>query len=594
MNVKKKAPLDFRYNLKTYWSFLSKYKIAMIAVLVLIFINELANIGSNLLYKSVIDNGTKLSQGTLLKEAFIAVLISAVIIYCLLLFAKVTSKWLTVHLSNRLDAGLIWDLKRKFFNHIVNLSHNFHTTHKTGSLISRLGRGSSAAEKMTDSFVFNFIPTVFEIILVSISVAFFDRLSAVVIVATYVVFIVYGIWFQKLQNESRARANAAQDIEKANVGDVFTNFESVKYFGKENYIKNKFHKITENTKKAELVNWEYWKWISSGQSFILGLGTLLVLYFSLSKFLTGNMTLGTIVFIYATYGSLMGYMFGFIGGIRDFYRTMVDFNDLFQYAKIENEIKDPPNAKELKIHSGEINFDNISFNYRKRKIFENLKLKVKPNERIALVGHSGSGKSTLVKLLFRFYDVEKGRITIDGKDIRDFRQESVRGDMSVVPQECVLFDDTVYNNIIFSNPKASRKEVMQAIKSAQLDKIIKKFPYGEDTIVGERGIKLSGGEKQRVSIARAILADKKILVLDEATSSLDSETENEIQKDLFELMKSRTTLIIAHRLSTIMSADRIIVLKEGEIVQHGKHSDLISKPGEYRKLWRLQKGGYIK
>jgi len=594
MNIKKKEPIDFRYNLKTYWTFLSKYKIALIAVLILALVNEGANVGTNFIYKSVIDNGTKLSQGIILSEAFVAILISMVVIYGILLGAKVCFKWLSLHLLNRLEVGLVWDLKRKFFNHIVALSHNFHTTHKTGSLISRLGRGSSASEKLTDSIVFNFAPMIFQIILVSVTVAFFDKLSAVMIVVTAVAFVTFSMLFQKLQNESRVKANAAEDFEKANVGDIFTNFESIKYFGKENYIKGKFQKITENTKAAALRNWDYWRWVSSGQSLILGLGTFFVLYFSLSKFLAGDMTIGTIVFIYATYGSMMGYMFGFVGGIRDFYRTLVDFNDLFQYAKIENEIKDYPNAKELNIHQGSVEFDNISFNYGKRKIFENLKLKVKPNERIAFVGHSGSGKSTLVKLLFRFYDVDKGKIKIDGKDIRNFKQESVRGGMSVVPQECVLFDDTVYNNISFSNPKASKSDVLRAIKSAQLDKIIKKFPYKENTIVGERGIKLSGGEKQRVSIARAILADKKILVLDEATSSLDSETENEIQKDLFELMKSRTTLIIAHRLSTIMRADRIIVMKEGKIVQHGRHSDLITRPGEYRKLWRLQKGGYIK
>ena len=594
MKVKKKEPIDFRYNLKTYWSFLSKYKIALIAVLLLILINEAVNVSTNFIYKLVIDGGTNFSQGILLGEAFVALLISAVIIYGTLLCAKAISKWLSIHLVNRLEAGLVWDLKRKFFNHIVGLSHNFHTTHKTGSLISRLGRGSNASERITDSIVFNFAPMIFQIILVSVTVAFFDKLSALVIVVNSIIFVAFSMLFQKLQNESRLKANAAEDFEKANIGDIFTNFESIKYFGKESYIKSKFHKITESTKKAALINWDYWKWVSSGQALILGLGTFFVLYFSLSKFLAGNMTIGTIVFIYSTYGLMMGYMYSFIGGIRDFYRTIVDFNDLFQYAKIENEIKDRSNAKELNIHHGGVEFDNISFSYGKRKIFENLKLKVKPNEKMAFVGHSGSGKSTLVKLLFRFYDLENGEIKIDGHDIKNFKQESVRGAMSVVPQECVLFDDTVYNNISFSNPKASRREVLQAIKFAQLDKIIKKFPYKENTIVGERGIKLSGGEKQRVSIARAILTDKKILVLDEATSSLDSETENEIQKDLFELMKSRTTLIIAHRLSTIMSADRIIVLKEGKIVQHGRHSDLISKPGEYRKLWRLQRGGYIK
>jgi len=211
-----------------------------------------------------------------------------------------------------------------------------------------------------------------------------------------------------------------------------------------------------------------------------------------------------------------------------------------------------------------------------------------------LVGPSGSGKTTLVKLLYRFYDVDSGSILIDGRDIRDFKQESLRSELSIVPQECILFDDTIYNNLIFSNPKASRQNVFKAIKFAQLDKIINKFPKKENTIVGERGVKLSGGEKQRVSIARALLANKKVLVLDEATSSLDSKTEHDIQKDLPKLMRGRTSVIIAHRLSTIMNADMIIVVDKEKVVQKGKHSDLIKNKGMYRRLWNLQRGGYIK
>jgi ATP-binding cassette subfamily B protein len=209
------------------------------------------------------------------------------------------------------------------------------------------------------------------------------------------------------------------------------------------------------------------------------------------------------------------------------------------------------------------------------------------------VGHSGSGKSTLVKLLYRLYDVDKGAILIDGEDIRDFKQESLRSELSIVPQECVLFDDSVYNNILFSRQNAKREEVLSAIKFAQLDKTVKNFPFKENTIVGERGVRLSGGEKQRVSIARAILANKKAIILDEATSSLDSQTEHEIQADLQKLLEGRTAIIIAHRLSTIMRADRIVVLDKGRIVQIGNHNELINKKGIYRELWSLQKGGYI-
>ena len=287
-------------------------------------------------------------------------------------------------------------------------------------------------------------------------------------------------------------------------------------------------------------------------------------------------------------------LFGFVYGLREYYRVMADFESLFQYYKIENDVKDKPNAKDLIIKKGIVEFKNISFSYHKRQIFKNFNLRINNNEKAALVGHSGSGKSTLVKLLYRLYDVDNGEINVDHKNINEFKQESLRAELSIVPQECILFDDTIYNNIAFSNPKASRTDIIKAMKNAQLYNFVNSLPDKENTIVGERGVKLSGGEKQRVSIARAILADKRILVLDEATSSLDSKTEHEIQKALKILMKDRTTIIIAHRLSTILNSDRIIVMDNGKIVQIGGHKQLIKKEGIYKGLWNLQKGGYIK
>jgi ATP-binding cassette subfamily B protein len=287
-------------------------------------------------------------------------------------------------------------------------------------------------------------------------------------------------------------------------------------------------------------------------------------------------------------------MFGFVHGVRGLSRSMADFQELFEYGKVKSSIQDIPNAKNLETKKGEVEFKNIDFAYNeKRVIFKNFSLVVPKNKKIALVGHSGCGKSTLVKLLYRLYDVQNGEILIDGQNIKEVKQNSLRSEMSIVPQECILFDDTIYNNILFSNPKASRKQVLEAIKFSQLDKLIKNLPKKEDTIVGERGVKLSGGEKQRVNIARAILADKRILVLDEATSSLDSETVYEIQKDLAKLMKGRTSIIIAHRLSTIMNADIIVVMKNGKIQQMGSHRDLITEGGEYQRLWDFQKGGYV-
>jgi len=327
---------------------------------------------------------------------------------------------------------------------------------------------------------------------------------------------------------------------------------------------------------------------------IIGIGTFFVIYFPLVDFLNGKITLGTITFIYTIYIGLLGPLWSFVHGLRSYYRSMADFQELFAYGKIQKEIVDKSGAEKIKIQSPSIKFKGVVFKYGKRKIFDNFNLDIKPNEKVALVGHSGCGKTTLVKLLYRMYDIENGQILVDEKNIKDVKQESLREEMSMVPQEPLLFDDTIYNNIAFSNPSATKEEVMKAMKFAQLDKIVANFPRKERTIVGERGVKLSGGEKQRVSIARAILANKRILVLDEATSALDSQTEHEIQKDLEKLMKGRTSIMIAHRLSTIMHADKIVVMKKGKIVQIGKHNELIAKPGEYKKLWNLQKGGYIK
>ena len=338
------------------------------------------------------------------------------------------------------------------------------------------------------------------------------------------------------------KANENEDYEKGIISDIFTNIDSIKLFGKEFSIKNKYKKISEMTRLSRLKHWNFFRWMGGGQALILGIGTLALVYFPITKFLSGELSLGTLVFIYTAFGNLVGLLYRFVHGIRGYYTSMADFQSLFRYEKIHNEIKDIPNAKELNIRKGEIEFRNVTFGYKKNKLFSNFNLRVPEGKKVALVGHSGSGKTTLIRLLYRLYDVDEGEILIDGRNIKDFKQESLRSELSIVSQECVLFDETIYNNILFSNPGAKRNEVMQAMKFAQLYKIVDTFQKKEKTIVGERGIKLSGGEKQRVSLARAILADKKILVLDEPTSSLDSKTESDIQKGMEELMKNTLCL----------------------------------------------------
>lgn len=586
--------IDFKYNLKVYFELLKKYRKPFILIMILVLLGEALLVTDRFLFKIIIDKGTEYAAGTLGKSLLVNILLIVALVYLGIIIAKIVVKWFKQTLTNKLETELIEDTKVKFFNHIIGLSHKFHTNNKTGSLISRLSRGGRAVERMTDILIFNVAPLLFQLIIVSLSMMAFDFISGLVVFLTVTIFLIYSYIIQQIQRPSSMKANDIEDFEKGKLADTITNIDSIKYFGKEEYVKSNFKQITSNTKFWMKKNWDYYRMLDAGQTLILSIGTFLLLYFPLVKFLNNELSLGTIVFIYTIYGTLMGPLFGFVGGMREYFRVMVDFQSLFEYNKIEQDIKDNQEAKSLSIKKGKIEFDNITFKYGQRKIFEEFKLKIEPNSKVALVGHSGSGKSTLVKLIYRLYDVNEGSIKIDGINITKVKQESLRSEMSIVPQECVLFDDTIYNNISFSKPNATKEEVMNAIKFAQLDKIIQEFPSKEDTIVGERGVKLSGGEKQRVSIARAILANKKILVLDEATSSLDSQTEHDIQSDLKKLMKNRTTIIIAHRLSTIMTADKIIVLKKGKIEQVGTHNQLIKKPGEYKKLWNLQKGGYIK
>lgn len=593
MKVKEKK-IDFSYNLREYWNLIKSRKSLFIGVFLAMLVTELLFVVDKFLFKRIVDDGALFVTGTLGANIFVKTLLIIAGVFISISLIRSAGKWLIVHLIILMDSKIILSLKRKYFNHIVGLSHSFHTTHKSGSLISRMTRGANAVENMSDILIFQFSPMVIQLVAVFISLAYFSLIPAIVILVTTLIFVGYSFFIQQKQQRFKLLYNRAEDAEKGMISDIFTNIDSVKYFGKERLIESKYAKLAEKTKLAGIQEGNWYRWWDSGQIFILSIGTFLLLYFPLKQFLAGDISIGTIVFIYSLYGNVAGPMFGFVWGMRGFYRSMADFQDLFEYGKIENSIKDKPNAKELRVREGNIEFKEVFFKYGKRQIFEGFNLKIKSGEKVALVGHSGCGKTTLIKLINRLYDVDSGEVLIDGKNIKNFKQESVRAETGIVPQECILFDDTIYNNIKFANPKASREKILKAIKFAQLDKIIERFPKKEKTIVGERGVKLSGGEKQRVSIARAILADKKILVLDEATSALDSETEQAIKIALDELLEGRTSILIAHRLSTIMNADRIIVMKNGKIVQQGKHEDLISREGEYKKLWNLQKGGYIR
>ncbi|MBR9701105.1 ABC transporter ATP-binding protein, partial [Candidatus Woesearchaeota archaeon] len=449
-------------------------------------------------------------------------------------------------------------------------------------------------ERIVDVIMFNFAPMTFLFTVAILSMLSISKAPAIVIAVMVALFVGYALFIQRTQMPLNVYANKRDDIEKANMADYLTNIENIKYYGKEDAIKRRYLDLTERTKQAFLRNWELFRLMDAGHVAIVGGASISLIAVMYMELVAGRATIGDIAFVYTVFTMMLGPLWGFIHGIRSFARGMADFESVWEYDKFTNEIKDKANAKKFEIKRGAIEFKDVGFKYHKRKLFEGFSLKIKKNEKVALVGHSGSGKTTIVKLLYRLYDVNDGAILIDGKDIRDFKQESLRSELSIVPQEAVLFDDTIWNNIKFSRPEASDKEIRAAIRFAQLDSVIEDMPDKEKTIVGERGVKLSGGEKQRVSIARALLADKKVLVLDEATSALDSVTEHEIQQDLKKLMKGRTSIIIAHRLSTIMHADKIVVLEKGKIVQMGTHKELVRMKGPYKQLWNLQKGGFIK
>src|SRR3989344_2841227 len=577
----KEKKVDLKRNLKLFFKFASKYKLFFIPLIASAAIIESTGVFEKFLFKKIVDSSTNYASGNILLDSLIHILITVALIFFGTLGIKVFLNWSQIKIVNRLDGKMIYDIKTKFFNHIVHLAHSFHTTHKTGSLISKMTRGSRAIESITDFIVFNITPLILQVAITGVSLLYFDLSSAIVVVLTSLAFISFGIYMSKKQEIPQFEANDAEDFEKGTIADVLTNIDSVKYYGKEDLVKSRYSNLAKDTKFKQIIFWDLHTWFSAGQSLILGVGTFFLIYFPLMKLLRGELTVGDLAFIYTVYISLIGPLFGFIFGVRKFYVSLGDLDALFAYEKIQNDIKDKPNAEHLNIKKGGVEFKNVSFKYHKRNIINNLSLKINPGEKIALVGYSGAGKTTLIKLLYRFYDLNSGGISIDGKNISDFQQESLRSGLSIVPQECILFDDTIYNNILFSKPDAKKFEVLQALKFAQLDRFISSLPNKENTIVGERGVKLSGGEKQRVSIARALLADKKILVLDEATSSLDSKTEFEIQKALEKLMEGKTVIIIAHRISTIINSDIIVVMDKGRIAQAGKHETLVGQDGLY-------------
>jgi len=591
--------IDLKYNVKVLWSFLRKYKFWAYGLILITLCIEIIVFFDNFIFKFLIDKSTSFSSGDISAVLFSKIILITVLVYFAIHFFESVFWFAKIRFINILDANVMSDVEKKSFWHIMNLSYKYHSNKRTGSIISQFTRGVNKVESFIDSFVFQFFPVFFRLFLSISIILYFDFKTAIALITMTIMYIVVGITLTNIQKVPQAVANYREDVLKQNLSDVFLNVETVKYFAKEKRTFRYFSNLSHLLRDSRKYFWSFFSWHAGIQTMVIGLGIGSILYFSFTGLLRGELTLGTITLIYAAVWKLLPVLFGFIQGYRDFIRSSVDVDALFAMFKEYNEVKDRPNAKKIKIDKGEIEFRTVSFAYPKgkkqiapRAVLYDFSLMLKKDTKVALVGPSGSGKTTIVRLLYRLFDVDEGQIYIDNQDISTVTQKSLRESMSVVTQEPLLFDNTLYFNIAYANPTATRKQVWKAIKFAQLDKFIAHLPYKENTVVGERGVKLSGGEKQRVSIARALLANKKILVLDEATSSLDSETEKDIQHALSNLMKERTSIIIAHRLSTIMEADTIVVMDKGRIVEVGTHKELKNKRGGlYKRLWDLQQGG---
>ena len=477
------------------------------------------------------------------------------------------------------------------FSHLHDLSMRFHLDRHTGGLSRAIERGTRALQQITGLFAFNIAPTLFEIGLVSIYLAVsYPSKYVLVILAAIVGYIVFTLLFTEWRTRFR-RDMVAQESRATTMGvDSLLNFETVKYFGNEKYEADRYNDALEKYMYAAVKSQTTLGLLNGGQLIVRVLCQILILVMAVQDYAAGNLSTGEVVML-NTFMLQLFIPLGFLGSsYRMIRQALVDMEYLFQLLDLKPEIQDKADAVKLAVSQGKVEFSQVVFGYEPAKtVLHDVSFSIDHGSTVAVVGPSGAGKSTLSRLLYRFYEIDSGCIKIDGQDITDVTQRSLRDTVGIVPQDTVLFNDTIRYNIRYGKPDASDEEVEEAARLASIHDFILSLPKGYETRVGERGLKLSGGEKQRVAIARTILKNPAVLVLDEATSALDIRTEREIQTALTEVSKNRTTLVIAHRLSTIVNADEILVLSEGKIIERGSHTELVTAEGTYAEMWRRQK-----
>ena len=555
-----------------------------VIAVVLLIAAKLANVYVPLLYKGMVD---ALSGKA---GAEITIPLGLLAGYGLLRIANVGFSELRDAVFAKVAERAIRTVSLRVFEHLHRLSLRFHLERRTGGLSRAIERGTKGIEFLLTFMTFNVLPTLVEIAMVSaILWSLYGITYAAVTFGTILIYIAFTLGITEWRIKYRRRMNEKDSEANTKAIDSLLNYETVKYFSNEAHEARRFDESRMAYEKAAVSSKASLSLLNIGQGAIIAAGVSVLMLMAGIEVTKGTMTVGDFVLV-NTYLIQLYIPLNFLGFVyREMKQSLTDMEAMFKLLAVNVEVEDKPSAPPLVVPRGEIRFEHVGFSYEpRRRILDDVSFTVPAGSTIAVVGASGAGKSTISRILFRFYDIEAGRVTIDGQDIRDVQQSSLRAAIGIVPQDTVLFNDTIYYNIAYGRPGASKEEVEQAARLARIHDFIMSLPDGYKSMVGERGLKLSGGEKQRVAIARTILKNPRILLFDEATSALDSKTEKEIQASLAEVSADRTTLVIAHRLSTIVDADQIIVLEGGKLVEQGRHQDLLARDGKYAEMWQRQ------